>query len=75
MIAILSIVYSLIAIYVYLCKWGLYAGDERIPKVDLIVTCILAIWWFLAAFIWWRSTNSLEQATELVLKFGNKLIL
>jgi len=64
LIAILSIIYVLIAIYVYLFKWGVYAGDERIPKIDLIITCILAIWWFLATWIWWRATNQLEHDTE-----------
>jgi len=65
LVAILSIIYVLITLYVYLFKWGVYAGDERIPKVDLIITCILAIWWFLATWIWWRATNQLENETEV----------
>lgn len=64
MIAVISIVFALIALYVYLFKWGVYVGDERLPKLDLIITCFIGIWWFIATWIWWRATNALEIETD-----------
>jgi hypothetical protein len=63
-IAVISIIYCLIALYVYLFKWGVYAGDDRVPKMDLVITCGIAIWWFIATFVWWRATNALEVETD-----------
>jgi hypothetical protein len=54
----------LVALYVYLFKWGVYAGDDRVPKLDLIITCIIGIWWCVATWIWWRATNDLERVTD-----------
>lgn len=59
-----SIVFIVIMLFVYLFRWGVYAGDERIPKMDCVVTTALAISWFLAAWIWWAATDNLEQETS-----------
>ncbi|KAI6181179.1 Cytochrome b-c1 complex subunit Rieske, mitochondrial [Aphelenchoides besseyi] len=63
-VALVSIVFVIVMLFVYLCKWGVYAGDDRVPKLDLIITLVIAVGWFLATWIWWGATNGLEDATD-----------
>ncbi|KAI6207074.1 Cytochrome b-c1 complex subunit Rieske, mitochondrial [Aphelenchoides besseyi] len=60
LVALVSIVFVIVMLFVYLCKWGY----DRVPKLDLIITLAIAAAWFLATWIWWGATNSLEDATD-----------
>ncbi|CAD5227075.1 unnamed protein product [Bursaphelenchus xylophilus] len=63
-VSMVSIIFVLIMLFLYLFRWGAYAGDERIPKVDTVVTMALAVAWFLAAWSWWSATHSLGNITS-----------
>jgi hypothetical protein len=63
-VAIASVIFSLVMLFVYLYMWGLYAGDDRVPQIDLLITMILAMSWFIATWSWWWGANGIERVTE-----------
>uniref|UniRef100_A0A914E0M7 MARVEL domain-containing protein n=1 Tax=Acrobeloides nanus TaxID=290746 RepID=A0A914E0M7_9BILA len=63
-VAIASIFFVLGMLFIYLFNWGLYAGDDRVPQLDLVLTSLLAIFWFLATVFWFFGANGVESATE-----------
>ncbi|KAH7730977.1 SPH-1 protein [Aphelenchoides avenae] len=62
-VSIASVFFALAMLFVYLYMWGLYAGDDRVPQIDLLITMLLAVAWFIATWSWWWSANGLESAT------------
>lgn len=61
---VMTMLYVLAATAVYLVLWNKYESDNRYPIVDLIVTCILAVFWLFGAIAWAFATGGIKSLTN-----------
>ncbi|KAE9553774.1 hypothetical protein FO519_002995 [Halicephalobus sp. NKZ332] len=64
LISIISIMYSLAMLFIYLYRWNAYTSDDNLPRMDTAITIVIACCWFIVFWSWWRQTSSLENYTS-----------
>jgi len=64
LISIISIIYCLGSLFVYLYRWNAYTSDDNLPRMDTAITIVIAFLWFIIFWVWWRQTSSLEYYTS-----------
>jgi hypothetical protein len=62
-VCIVSIIYCLAMLFIYLYRWDAYANDNRLPRLDTGVTIILAFLWFFSFWVWWRYSSAMKDMT------------
>ncbi|CDW55831.1 synaptoporin [Trichuris trichiura] len=63
---ILSFLYILAILCVYLFQMEKYETDNRWPAMDFLITAILALFWFISSCAWAAGVSSLKSITEPV---------
>uniref|UniRef100_A0A1I8APR6 MARVEL domain-containing protein n=2 Tax=Steinernema glaseri TaxID=37863 RepID=A0A1I8APR6_9BILA len=63
LVGVLSLLFVLGMLYIYLFSWGNYEANEKLPTIDFAVTCGLACFWFIATWSWWSSINGIAVLT------------
>lgn len=64
LISIITIMYCLALLFVYLYRWNAYTSDDNLPRMDTAITIVIAFCWFILFWVWWRQTSSLEYYTS-----------
>jgi hypothetical protein len=62
-VSIVSIIFCLAMLFIYLYRYDAYAADDRLPRLDTGITILLAFFWFIAFWMWWRYSSALEAMT------------
>ena len=59
-----GLIYTLVAMFVYVILWQLYQNEKRIALGDLAITALLFLLFFLCSSIWWAGANNIGRATS-----------
>jgi len=63
-IGVISFLYTLISLAIYIWLWPKYENDTRLPLGDLVVTAILALLWFIASCAWASGVSTVKGTTD-----------
>jgi len=62
---VLSFLYCILIIFVYVAKDELYQSRKMLPKADFIITLILAVFWLSGSAAWSNGTSQLKFVTDV----------
>jgi len=64
-VGVIAMLYCLGAIILYVFYSDAAYQDDRIPKIDFIITLVVAILWFIASVAWADGVSKLKQYTSV----------
>lgn len=62
---VLSFLYCILIIFVYVVKDELYQSRKVLPKADFVITLILAVFWLSGSAAWSNGTSQLKLVTDV----------
>lgn len=62
---VLSFLYCILIIFVYVVKDELYQTRQVLPKADFVITLILAVFWLSGSAAWSNGTSQLKFVTDV----------
>lgn len=62
---IISLLYILAILAVYLKLWSMYESDPRYAMADFGITAVIALFWFCGSVAWWSGVDGLKDITSV----------
>jgi len=61
---IFALIFVLAITFVYVVLWEMYDANKRLSLIDLAITALLFVFWFICASVWWSGSSNMGDATD-----------